>query len=74
MTFRSLDTDDKGYVLEQDFRKLLTGKAGISSEDIDEMISGYKGKVAGKKVEALVGKDVVEDVIYYQEFVNLLQS
>ena len=38
---RSLDPEDKGFLMEEDLRKLLKGKAGISEDDIEEMIKEY---------------------------------
>ena len=40
--FRSMDPKDKGYLLEEDLRKLLKGKSGILAEDVEEMITEYK--------------------------------
>ena len=38
---RSLDLEDKGFVMEDDLRKLLTGKIGITEDDIEDMIREY---------------------------------
>ena len=59
--YRSLDPEDKGFLYEEDLRKLLKGKAGISEDDIDEMIKEYKEHLKNVKVT----KDVTEDVVYY---------
>ena len=40
--FRSMDPKEKGYLLEEDLRKLLKGKNGISADDVEEMITEYK--------------------------------
>merc|ERR1712079_52667 len=69
--FRSLDTDDNGFVLEEDLRKLMTGKAGITNEDIEEMIEEYK-KLDVKTKKS--NENISEDVIFYQDFVAMLQS
>ena len=37
-----MDPKEKGYLLEDDLRKLLKGKSGVSAEDVEEMISEYK--------------------------------
>ena len=37
-----MDPKDKGYLLEEDLRKLLKGKSGILAEDVEEMITEYK--------------------------------
>lgn len=42
ITFRSMDPKERGYLLEEDLRKLLKGKSGISAEDVEEMITEYK--------------------------------
>lgn len=63
-TNRSLDLDDKGYVGEEDFRNLMKGKPGITPEDVEEMITEYKG--FEKKTEVAQDKEEAEPVIYYQ--------
>ena len=40
--FRSMDPKENGYLLEEDLRKLLKGKNGISADDVEEMITEYK--------------------------------
>ena len=57
--FRSLDMDKKGYMREEELRSLLRGKAAISPEDVEEMITEYKALKLENKVEN-------EDVIYYK--------
>ena len=47
--------------MEEDLRKLLKGKAGISDDDIEEMIKEYNEHL--KNVKA--NKDVTDDVVYY---------
>ena len=37
-----MDPKEKGYLLEEDLRKLLKGKNGISADDVEEMITEYK--------------------------------
>ena len=37
-----MDPKERGYLLEEDLRKLLKGKSGISAEDVEEMITEYK--------------------------------
>ena len=37
-----MDPKDKGYLMEEDLRKLLKGKSGISADDVEEMITEYK--------------------------------
>ena len=37
-----MDPMEKGYLLEEDLRKLLKGKNGISADDVEEMITEYK--------------------------------
>ena len=63
-TNRSLDLDDKGYVGEEDFRNLMKGKPGITPEDVEEMITEYKG--FEKKTESAQDKEEAEAVIYYK--------
>ena len=59
-----MDLDDKGYVGEEDFRNLMKGKPGITPEDVEEMITEYKG--FEKKTEVAQDKEEAEPVIYYQ--------
>ena len=61
---RSLDLDDKGYVGEEDFRNLMKGKPGITPEDVEEMITEYKG--FEKKSEVAQDEEEAESVIYYK--------
>ena len=61
---RSLDLDDKGYVGEDDFRNLMKGKPGITPEDVEDMITEYKG--FEKKTEVAQDKEATEAVIYYK--------
>ena len=63
-TNRSLDLDDKGYVGEEDFRNMMKGKPGITPEDVEEMITEYKG--FEKKTESAQDKEEAEAVIYYK--------
>ena len=42
-----MDPKDKGYLLEEDLRKLLKGKSGISADDVEEMITEYKVYLKG---------------------------
>ena len=37
-----MDPQEKGYLMEEELRKLLKGKSGISADDIEEMITEYK--------------------------------
>ena len=62
--FRSLDTDGNGFVLEEDLRKLMTGKAGITNDDIKEMIEEYKKLDVNKTKKS--NENISEDVIFYQ--------
>ena len=69
-TNRSLDLDDKGYVGEEDFRNLMKGKPGITPEDVEEMITEYKG--LEKTTEDVQDKEEAEAVIYYKGNINIL--
>ena len=62
---RSLDTDDKGFVLEEHFRKLLTDKQGVVQEDVDEMIKEYQSLDSVKSKPSTSNDDEVS-VIYYE--------
>jgi len=59
-----MDPKEKGYLLEEDLRKLLKGKNGISADDVEEMISEYKAldvkcKTSNPDLDA-------SDVIWYK--------
>ena len=55
--------------MEIDFRKIVSGKAGISLEDIEEMIAEYKALHSNNE-----GSDEhKENVIFYNDFVAMLQ-
>ena len=59
-----MDLDEKGYVGEEDFRNLLKGKPGITTEDVEEMITEYKA--FEKKSEVTQDTEEPEAVIYYK--------
>ena len=67
---RSLDPDEKGFVLEIDFRKLLSGKAGISIDDIEDMIKEYK---ALNVQQVDIEDKADDDRIFYKDFVAMLK-
>jgi len=70
--FKSMDPEEKGFLMEKDLRKMLKGKSGISVDDIEEMIAEYKALDVKSKTASL---DLdAGDVIFYQDFVTMLQS
>ena len=65
-----MDLDDKGYVGENVFRNLMKGKPGITPEDVEEMITEYKG--FEKTTEVVQDKEEAEAVIYYKGKINIV--
>jgi len=68
--FKSMDPKDKGYLMEEDLRKLLKGKSGISADDVEEMITEYKA--LGVNCKASNSDLDASDVIFYKgkEYMN----
>lgn len=56
--------------MEIDFRKLLSGKAGISLDDVEDMIHEYK---ALKVDHADIEDKQDQEVIFYKDFVTMLK-
>jgi len=65
--FLSFDPEETGKIDELQFRKIMRSKEAIPEEDVEEMISEYR-RIRGEEIENK------KNVIYYKEFISMLQQ
>jgi len=68
--FKSFDPRNCGEMAEDQFRRVMRNKEGVSEEDVEEMIAEYKTLY----VKPDTGKDHKKGVIYYKDFIAMLQE
>jgi len=68
--FQTFDPRNSGEMSEDQFRRVMKNKEGVAEEDVEEMISEYKKL----HVKPETGKEHKKGVIYYKDFIAMLQE
>lgn len=68
--FQTFDPRNSGEMGEDQFRRVMKNKEGVSEEDVEEMIAEYKKL----HVKPDTGKEHKKGVIYYKDFISMLQE
>merc|ERR1712038_232185 len=69
--FQTFDPRNSGEMSEEQFRRVMRNKEGVSEEDVEDMIAEYKKLYVNVKPDT---KEHKKGVIYYKDFINMLQE
>ncbi|XP_023342314.1 uncharacterized protein LOC111712037 [Eurytemora carolleeae] len=66
--FLSFDPHQTGKIDEKQFRRIMRSKEAIPEEDVEEMLTEYK------RIQRVEEGETKTGVIYYKEFISMLQQ